>query len=246
MSLTIKLAGATFTKFVDSEVPYLDQATGFWLFGGDQASSIKNLAPNGTVLNASVVGTGAPVYGKGLVQMSMTGATASALDSGITLSPAHPFTYIVVGDLIADANYNARTLAGTWHSGINGSDIFQGNASPGATVSGAFSGGNVISAPASTLSPGKIGFAASTSSAAGRAIYTHDGTAMQATTAAALPSPTANTFRVGPFGSRSTNSSVTARYCAAMLFQTVLTQTQLTDIYGYLKWKLAKRGVAVA
>lgn len=242
MTFSIKIAGAAFTNIVDKTVPYLSKSAGFWLFGGDQAASIKNLAPNPLVANASVVGTGAPIYSPGFMQMSVAGPNASAIDSGLTLAPTHPFTYVVVGELIGGANYLVRSLAGTWHSGIAGSDIVQGY--PPATMpSAAFSGGSVLAAPASALVSGGIGFAASTSSAAGRALYTHDGVAMQVTTGTPQAAPLSNTFRVGPFGGRGSTSTETARYCAAMVFPEVLTQAQLLEIRDYLKFKLAKRGV---
>ncbi|MEC5213330.1 hypothetical protein RCH06_001876 [Polaromonas sp. CG_9.5] len=246
MPFSIKIAGANFTNVVDKTVPYASLMSGFWLFGGDQAQSLKNLAPNAIIPNASLVGTGVPAYRQGYVEMSFAGDNASAINSGITLNPTHPFTYIVVADLITGGAGLQRGLCGTWHSGITGSDIVQGF-SPSTRVGGAFSGGAaLLTAPISTLAAGSIGFAASSASAAaGPALYTHDGTGMQAITGAAVVAPAVNTFRIGPFGARPSSTSQPARWAASMLFPSVMTQAQLLELRDYLKFKLEKRGVVM-
>lgn len=243
MSFSIKIAGANFSNVVDKAVPYLSLSQGFWLFGGNQAASVKNLAPNASVANATIVGAGAPVYGVGYMDMSREGTTQSALDSGITLSVGHPFTYLVVASVLAGAGYDAQAMAGTWHDGITGADIVQGSSS--GQINAAFSGGSVLTTPSSSVTAGQIAFAASTSSDSGRAVYLHDGTALLATTGAAISPPDRTTFRVGPFGARSANSTAKSRYCASMLFNVALTSAQLLELHDYFKFKLTKRGVVM-
>lgn len=242
MGTAIRIAGANFTKFVDQEMPYLALAAGYWLFGGDEASSLLNRAPGATI-NGTKVGTGAPIYDAAGVRMSMTGANASAFDMGITLSPTHPFTMLVISQPQAGAAYMRQALAGTWHDAVTGSDLFQGG--DAGMPSASFSGGAVLTLPASPIAPGQIAMMASTSTATERAVYMHDGVSMKKTTGAAVGAPTPTTFRVGPFGTRSASASDTTRYCAAMLFPLGLTEAQLLELRDFFKWMMSTRGVSV-
>ena len=91
MSLAIKIAGTTFTKFVDKVMPYADLASGIWLFGGDEVSSLRNLAKNPSVSAGTLIGVAPPVYGKGYVDFRLPAATlGSSMDSGITPNPTAP------------------------------------------------------------------------------------------------------------------------------------------------------------
>lgn len=230
MGITIKIPGATFAKFVDREVPSISLATGYWLFGTDSASSFTNLAPNAPAATPTVTGT--PVYGNGFVQLNPD----NWFNSGITPTATADYTYIVVSDF-------ARTgaICGTWHSGISPHMIH----SFGAGVSHATAGGSSY-ATTNNRAAGAIHFAAVTRKSSGRATYLADAVnGLVKTTAPDYVGGATNTFACAPGGFGNTADKTNTKYAACMLFPTALTDTQVADIYGYMKWKLAKRGVAV-
>lgn len=240
MGISIRIAGASFSKFVDQEAPYIEQASGFWLFGGSKVESQVNLAPNAPSATPSWVGTGNPTFGAGYMDISPAGAASAALDTGIVQGGAAPFTYISVA---SPQHVSDQMICGSWHSGVNSALL--GCASGSDTIMVASAGG----AFNSTLVPptGSVSFIAGTRSATERVAYLHNGESLLAQSGApGLAGGLNNTYRIGPIGGIGNQSTtVTDRHVANMFFPIALTSAQILEIYGYLKWKLGTRGVAV-
>lgn len=228
MGLAIKITGATFTNYVDREVPHLELATGYWLFGTDSASSFVNLAPNAPSATPTVNGT--PIYGAGFVQLNPD----NWFNSGITPSAADDYTFIVVSDFARNGQ-----ICGTWHSGTNAHMIHQGVGFGHATAGGS------SYATSNSRVAGSIYFGAATRKSSGRASYLADATGVVKTTSTDLAGGVTNTFACAPGGFGSPADKTQTKYAACMLFPTALTDAQVANIYGYLKWKLSKRGVSI-
>lgn len=229
MALSIKLKGTAFTNYVDRDFPNINLATGYWLFGTDSASSFTNLAPNAAPGTATVTGT--PLYGNGYVQLNPD----NWFNTGITPVAADPYTYIVASDFA-----RAGQICGTWHSGVNGHMIH--HAAGG--FSHATAGGSSY-ATSNSRTGGAIHFAAATRQASGRASYLAGTGGIVKTTGAASANGLANTFALAPGGFGSTADKTNTKYAACLLFPTALDDTQIANIYDYLKWKLARRGVSM-
>lgn len=229
MGVTIKLTGAAFTNYVDREVPNIDLATGYWLFGTDSASSFTNLAPNAAPGTVTITGT--PAYGNGYILLNPD----NWFNTGITPIAANDYTYIVASDFA-----RAGQICGTWHSGINGHMIH--HAAGG--FSHATAGGSTY-ATSNSRSTGAVHFAAATRQASGRASYLAASGSLVKTTGAAVANGNSNTFACAPGGFGNTADKTNTKYAACMLFPTALTDTQVANIYDYLKWKLARRSVTL-
>lgn len=239
MGISIRIPGVSFSKFVDQEVPYIELATGFWLFGKDKATSQINLAPNSPIATPSWLGTGQPSFGNGYMDVSPAGGASATLDTGIMQVGTAPFTYISVA---APQHVNDQMLCGNWHSGINSALLGCVAATDALMLA---SGGGAFS---STLVPpgGAVSFMAGTRSATERVVYLHNGEALQSQTGTDYAGGANNTYRIGPMGGIG-NQFITAtdRHAANMFFPVALTSAQILEIYSYLKWKLSTRGVSV-
>lgn len=231
MGTAIRIAGANFSNYVDREVPYLGLAGAFYLFGGDAAASKVNLAPNPSVAEATI--GGAPTYGEGYAGMKPS--TGDYFDSGIAPVAASDFTMIAV------CSSSQQTYGGTYHSGTAGSMIYRNNATATYFNSRASNAGNILFNQGAS-----IAFMAGVRSGANGTLYAHNGTEMLSATAAGGSGTATNTYRVGPVGGIGNQADTTVqRHAAAMMFPVALTGAQILELYNYLKWKLAQRGVAI-
>lgn len=241
--ITIQIPGANFTKFFDRTFPHVDKASGYWLFGTDEASSKRNLidGSNATVVSA---GAGVATYGKGFVDFPTGPAPDSVgFDSGIVFAglDKSSFTYVAVVDAVISNAFYQNEICGTHRTGSNG-NYLQRNIGG---VLGAWNGsGALVAGPAPV---GAMVFVALTNSPTGRAVYLHDGTVLKETTGTAGAAPTAdNSYRIGPvngLGNQSQPGSV--RHAANLLYKGKLTAAQLLEVYSYLKFKCGQRGVNV-
>uniref|UniRef100_UPI001CFD6971 hypothetical protein n=1 Tax=Microbulbifer variabilis TaxID=266805 RepID=UPI001CFD6971 len=223
-----------FTKSVGIATPYIEQAVGFWLFGGSEAASVRNWAPNSTTSRATVTGT--PVYERGKVALT----PVNYLDTGEQLDPQGAFTMIAV------CTASLQTYCGTWHSGITDAMLYStsNTSSLYFAAEGSGSGLGPIS-----FNPGQnLRFIAGTKTVQDvTMVYQHDGTNLLSSSGiAGNRNPSANTYRVGPNGGVGDQLDTTVQYHAAnLLFPLALSEAQILEMYDYLKALLAGRGVAM-
>jgi hypothetical protein len=232
MTLSIELAGATFTKYIDQQIPNIALATGYWLFGVDQATSFANLAPNAPV--ATQVITGTPVYGDNTVSLN----PANFFNTGITPVASDPYTYIVVSDF---SRLNS-TFIGTWSPTVSAHALMR--LSTTKLVHGTANSG--FEATTNDITPNTMQFAAVTRSATGRATFLNNGSGLIETDNAAIAGGPSSPVFLNPGGYGSGTDLTPTKYAAAMLFPVALTPAQVTSLYTYLKFKLGRRGVVVA
>ena len=226
MSHSVIINSANFSKYVDRAVPYLAQASGYYLFGTDFDTSKGNLAPPG----GELVANGSPSYGENYATLAALGDYFS---TGISVSKGH--TVLAVVSKAAGAN----RIIGPQHNTVG-----QNNAT-GIRMGGAL-GGTAIG----TFTPGTAyGFFASTMTGlAGTpgALYTPSAAGVLAKTASTnigadvpVTEVTIGQQTAPWVGSNSFNIA------AAMFFDEELTQAQIEELYSYFRDKLPSRGITV-
>jgi hypothetical protein len=225
MTLALKIPGASFSKYAARvKMPLLDIANTYYLFGADADASRTNLVPGAANPLGTVIG--APTFHDGYAAFTSANGI-NALTTG-----GSPFTHIGV----------LRMTAGGWGFGnwSAGGNFLYGATDGLIKVAVA---GNIRT----TLGSGPIlgqGFQL----VAG----TYDGTTAVAyvfnndilTTAAAAFVEGATTNYALKFGGHeySTHSFDMA---AGLSFPTALTQSQIEEVYDYLKQLLPTRGVTM-
>lgn len=225
MTYSLKIADAAFTKYL-AVAPYIDLAKAFYVYGGNQAASVKNYA--NPAKPATVLG--APTYSDGYA--SLTGA-ANGFNSGIIF--ASPCTHIAVATLNSDGG--AGAYCGSWgNPTTNGAMLARNGVDLGLFID-ANSRANVAD-----LTAGFHLIAGSHDGTTAK-VYNHDGTTLTSASAAY----TGGTVSTSPFkvGGLGYGGPGTFNCAAAMTFDSVLSAGQITEIYDYLKELLAGRGVAV-
>lgn len=241
--ITIQIPGANFTKFFDRAFPHVDKASGYWLFGTDEASSKRNLidGSSATVVSA---GTGVATYGKGFVDLP-SGPTPNSVgfDSGIVFTglDKSSFTYVAVVNAVAESSNFLNGICGTHRVESNGNYMRRSETG----VTGAWNAAGSLTAGPAPL--GAMVFVAMTNSPTGRALYIHDGTILKEATGTtgAIP-PADNSYRIGPIlgiGNQAVAGS--QRHAANLLYKTKLSAAQILEVYSYLKFKCGQRGVNI-
>lgn len=236
MTISIEIPGASFTKYFDrAKLPYLSQAVGYYLLGADAASTTKNLVPGSEYPTASVVGS--PAYGAGYAEVT---GTTSRINGGFT-STTSAFTHIAVatapwasGDRGSYCGYGVLINAEYMHSAIAMEQAKQyfNYSNSGAVVSPSidYTQGNSFALVAMTNDLSTIKG------------YVRTGSAMLNTSAAAAGTPRAGEqFKIG----LNYGYGTPVKIAAVATFNVALTQSQIEEVYAYLKPLLAKRGVAV-
>lgn len=223
MTVSIRIADASFTKRVSMVPPHWADCAALLLFGTDEASSKRNLK---TGLDASLVGT--PTYGDGYAGV---GGTAG-FDAGI-ISTSNAWTHCVVST-VGSGN---GLYMGNWNSGDTDNGVGRFNTSVYPYVSGATRG-------TGTPYASGTGFNFMAASHNGTTAKVHAASAGIITTVSAAIGAVAVTasLRVGGLlGSGTTANQV----AAAMSFNKVLTDAEVLEVHDYLKFMCAQRGIAV-
>lgn len=230
MTAAIYPKDTTFSKFARRiNLPCLEDARGFFLFGGSAAESIKNLQPDSTV-SGSVVGT--PTYSTGYATVSHANGFKAGYIGG------KPYTHLIV----AKRGANNDGLIGHWTPDGNpvatADLLYVQTGTLTHSVDGTSRGGSIN---VSTLT----GFAlfASTYDGAVSRTYAHNGTSLLSgagnyVSAAGQP---VSELRVGASAYGAGNFDV----AAAASFGRALTALEIGEIYTYLKTLLSARGVAL-
>jgi hypothetical protein len=224
MSVSIRIAGAAFTKYVAVGPPFaLDDAKSYFLLGGDEAASKSNLV--GNKLPATVIG--APTYASNYATLSQVNGFESA-----DAASNSPFTHIYVGEYIS----GFATYCGDWDQATNNANLLYRNSDN--TVTCAVSG-----SPKASLAEDSVGFRLRAASYDGATAKVYSGDSGVLTSASASSTLTASPqkFRIGGHGF----STGVHRAAAAITFDRVLTDSEITDIYDYLTGILAARGITI-
>lgn len=230
MAALIYPKAASFPKFTRRlALPYLEDALGFFLFGGSAAESIKNRQPDSTV-TGSVVGT--PTYSTGYATVSHANGFKAGYIGG------KPYTHLIV----AKRGTGNDGLIGHWtpeSNPIGTADLlFVQAGSLTHAVDGTSRGGS-FSVSALT---GFTLFASSYDGAVSR-LYAHNGTSLLSGSGAyvsAAGQPISE-LRIGASAYGGVNFDV----AAAASFDRALTGAEIEEIYAHLKPLLAARGVTV-
>jgi len=225
MTISIKLTDATFDNFLFTVPPCLSRAKVFLLPGTDQASSVTNYADLG--VPATVIGT--PTYGEGYAALT---SQSNGFQCGSSRSS--PFTHVLV------VAYASTGLCGNWTSA---SATLQPNlvGNSGGTVRVYVDGAQRASQVRAEDS--SFAFIAASHDNTTAKIY-HRATGGMVTTSGAYgavgDSPTP--FRVGGTG----YPDPTVFHVAASLsFDSALTAGEIAELYDYLKYVVAQRGIVV-
>ena len=225
MSLSLKISDATFTQFVAQIPPYIELAKAFYLFGTDEASSVKNWA--NVALPASAVGT--PTYSAGYATLN---STANGFAANQTASKS-PFTHLAVISGVSEGYF------GNWLQ--SGGSPAQANAAVshvGLVKMAIDANYRVIGSAIGTGFKVLVGSHDGTTAK----LYQPNSSSLNKVSAAYTSGSAAADFRVGAIGiAGATNFNC----AAAMTFGSVLTDGQIQEIYDYLKTLLAARGVTV-
>lgn len=224
MAHSVKIIGATFTKMVSALPPYLSLSQMMLFMGGSQAASLKNYA--NTAAPATVVGT--PVYEANYVTLSQANGFEAPMAAGRS-----PFTHVAV----VTQSSGTCGYCGQWTGGGNTPNLIY-RAAGDVTLSLDGGAGNV-----STPMP-SAGFqfiAGSHNSVTANVYRGLGGTLTKASVAYVGDSRTAK-FRVGGH----TLGSGTFNAAAVMTFNTMLSDAQIDEIYDYMVFVMAGRGITVA
>lgn len=225
MTSSIQIIDATFTKSVSRIPPYASLATLLSFFGGTEADSKVNYLGD----KAPLTLIGAPTYGDGFANVG----GSVGFETGI-VSASNSWTHCVV------------TTAGA------GNGIYMGNWTPGDTDAaiGRFNTSVYPYLANSTRGTGTpyssgSGFNFLAASHNGTTAKVHAASAGVVTTVSAAYTGVTVTAALrigGAIGSGTTTNSV----AAAMSFNTVLSDAQVLEVHDYLKYMLARRGIAIA
>ncbi len=225
MTHSVKLLDASFSKYVASLPPYFELAKMFLLLGGDAATSKKNYA--GLKADATVIGT--PVFGVGYATLN---ADTNGFEAPM-LAGKSPFTHVAI---VTKASANIG-YCGNWTTGNAANMLNRVNE----TMAIAVDGNQRANVPMTAT-----GFQFIAGSHDGTTATAHIGSGGTLTSASAAFSggnTTSSKFRLGA-NQYSTGGSFNA--AAVMTFDSVLTASQLTEVYNYLRTLVAGRGVSVA
>ena len=233
MTISITVPGVTFTKFVGKVLmPFIDEASAFYLFGGDAASSTKNMALGATI-NGSVIA--APTYGAGFANASHV----NGFNTGFVMPS--PYTQIIVsqwvsGDvaLLGRGNGNADNFWQMLTAELTGTSLAEWPNGKGQNISG-------LSLGSSFMMQGARWGGGGTKDN----VFVRTGTGLLSVSNSvnqtnSQGTPT-NTLKVGTgYGPG------TFKVAVVMLIPRVLTDAELVQVYDYLKPLLASRSVTMA
>lgn len=235
MTVSIRIQGASFTKFVDidpSAAPYILDARGFYLLGGNSTESLKNRVPNSP--NPTATAIGSPVYGTGYARLTCT--EVNGINSGFNFS-SQKHTHIVVA---ARQNGLNRILAGYWKQSTTNNEAALGFSSTYDNLTNYMDASPRASQPFNP-SIGQFTFMATTYDGTNAKAYAHNGSSLLVTSSAyaAGAIDTTAPFLIGASGIGTGEFDA----AAVMTFNKALTASELGELYSYFKQLLPLRGL---
>lgn len=241
MSHIVRLKDATFSNYVDWANPFLDQAYGFWLFGDDEESTVKNRTGDATY---DLTPVGEPIYGPGYVEFPPD-TLDNYFDTGLMLS----------GDfsLVAIHTEGERYIISRPSDGGNGpSSHFlgvspDGKASFNSGPAGGFAKSDQSRPPGFKFSAGAI-----KGSLGGQLQHLYVGyngdveEIVDGANHPSLPSNEQGPIAIGPANSYTGGAAGDAyKLAAAMILKTNLGLEEMKKLYGYFRFKMLQRGIEV-
>lgn len=226
--LAITVPGAAFSRFIDSAIPWLSLANGYYLFGTDVATSKHNYAVGASV-DLTEVGAANNTYGTGYVSMAVGGY----YDTGISLT--NDQTILIASQMPSDTEYLCTPSAGGGLT-MRGGGVTQARAD--ASTGGTSVISHAVGVDYMLLGVSSIGTTGGTTK-----LYTSSGGVITETVSGGTHAAnllTATTMKLGH--SANFASGIAYRMAAAMTFDTQLTLAQITDIFNYWRYALPKRG----
>ncbi len=235
MTISITIPGASFTNYVSNvELPYIEDAVSFQLYGVDAASSVLNRTHNPTA-NATLVGN--PTYAANYATTSYT----AGFDTGYLLDT--PFTQVYIGRSASGGNSPIGRAPGG-EAFVNMIQVISG--APNFTMRTWPNGvsGAALYPPASDMTQFLTLGSRWGGTGTGSSIFYINASGLQLSTDSDVTktvTPTLN-LRVGAGG----NGTVgTWDVAATAFYGRVLTDTELREVHAYLKGLLAYRGVTI-
>ena len=223
MTHSIKIADAAFTKTIGTAIPYVDLAEMILLLGGDETLSTKNYA--GTKTPALKIGT--PVYAQNYVTLSQTDGFESA-DAAI----GGNFTFIGV----VAHHSGVGAYFGRWISGST-------------TASLVYRSVNTLSVAVNNSKRVELGtsgndfkFVAGSYDGSAAKVYVGNAGSLGMMSGAYAVPAGSQKFRVGA----SLFNSSTFKAAAVGVFNSALSDAQVTDLYLAFKKSLLSRGIVVS
>lgn len=234
MGIAIVIPDASFSNYVDRDVPHIESAAGYWLLGGGASETRKNRVPGASVSEATIVGD--PEYHSGYAVLNVD----NYLDSGIVLNNEAPaFTFVSVASITTTVR---QPLCGTWHSGINGAML---DRDPHLRFATQGSAAGLTPISDSTLD--SIMLTAGVRDGESAHCYLHDGSTLhvESGSSGSLSRPPSS-YRIGPSGGLGLQTTDDVQHHAAnLLFMTALSQQQIMDLYEYFAFLLPRRGAVL-
>lgn len=235
MTVSIRIQGASFSKFGDidpSAAPYIKDARGFYLLGGNSTESLKNRVPGSAYPNASAIGT--PIYGEGYARL--TCAETNGISAGFNFN-SQTHTHVVIAAKQGSAN---RILAGYWKQSIPNTEAAIGFGS-GFNTLDSFLDSSARASVAFAPAIGQFAFMATTYDAVNSKAYAHNGSTLLSATAAytAGAIDTTAPFLIGASGVGSGEFDA----AAVMTFSRALSAAELGELYTYFKQLTAIRNI---
>lgn len=224
MTFSVKISGATFTKYAAQVVPHYDLLKMFLLLGTSDALSKRNFV--GAKADATVMGT--PSYATGYATLS-TGANGF---EGPMAAGDTPFTHMAVVELMSTAS---GSYCGQWEGSNTANLLYRNSGNLNLAVE---------SSPRAVVAMSAAGFNFIAGSHDGTTANVYVGSAGSLTKVSATYSGTtlkSSKFRIGNNG----YGSGTFKAAAVMTAEAALSDAQILAEYAYLKILLATRGVTV-
>jgi hypothetical protein len=232
MGFGIKLADATFTKYIARAMPYIEDTDGIFIFGGNEAQSIRNLSPNvvggttGTIVGGGAAGT----YGDDFASFNLN----YSFDSGRSYSGLNR-SVISVSEYQAD-NHSSIVAPQLEVSRINGA--LRARVTSAGYIFGA---GDQISL--------NIPYFQAVTSADGSGNDTaYRGVGGVLATATSADSPVAaGNIIFGPRGGYNTASELTYhKHYLALTYTRELSGSEMAEVYAWAGEYLSARGILLA
>lgn len=232
MTVSIIVPNASFTKFTRRVgFPYMEDTTGFFLYGNSEAESLVNRSSNASGIASSING---PTYSTGYAVISIS----KGFNTGHKNNS--PYTHIAVIDFAGNPVNSSGGVIGHYNNGGGATDLIYLNGS--GQVTNLCRDSNTAAVPQTPPASGFYMLGGSFDQATAKSFF-HDGTTLRTASAAKVDTtqPT-NNMRVGASGLGSTAGFKVA---ASVAFNRVLTDAQILEVRTYLKALLSTRSVTM-
>lgn len=237
MTVSIRIQGASFTKFGDidpSAAPFIEDARAFYLLGGSSVESLKNRVAGSAYPVATEIG--APSYGRGYARL--TCAETNGISAGFNFA-SQIHTHVVVAARQSTTN---RLFAGYWQQTGTHTEASLGMNASFNSLSLFMDAGD-RAAVAFNPVVGQFAFHATSYDGVTAKAYAHNGTSLLSASApyTAAGIDTGAPFLIGASGVGAGEFDASA----VITFNRALSAVELGELYSYLKESMNIRGINV-